>query len=34
MNLTASHPEHNVGETRHIQAGIAVDQNMILMSTS
>lgn len=34
MNLTASHPEHNVGETRHIQAVIAADQNMILMSTS
>lgn len=34
LGTTASHPEHNEGETRHMQAGIAVHQNMILMSKS
>lgn len=24
FSMTASHPEHNIGETRHIQAGMAV----------
>lgn len=34
LSTTASYPQHNVGEARHMQAGMAVHQNMILMCKS